>query len=42
MCKLNGEMGGNLPSQVDFGVLEELDIHGNTILTKLPIYQIIQ
>lgn len=42
MCRLNGEVGGNITSQWDFGQLEEVDSNGNITLIKLPIYQIIQ
>lgn len=42
MCRLNGEVSGNLPMSNDFGVLEEVDGDGNIKLTKLTIYTIIQ
>ena len=42
MCRLNGEVSGNLPMSNDFGVLEEIDGNGNIKLTKLTIYTIIQ
>lgn len=42
MSRLNGEISGNLPISTDFGVLEEVDLDGNTTYTKLPIRTIIQ
>ena len=38
MCLLNGELGGNIPAAVDFGVLETINNNNNTtIFTKIPI-----
>lgn len=42
MCLLNGEVGGNLESAVDFGVVEEQDLYGNWIVRKIPIKEIIR
>lgn len=42
MCLLNGTIGGNLPSSVDFGQFEEIDINGNSTITKIEIQEIIK
>ena len=43
MCLLNGEVGGNLPASVDFGVEEFHDLVNNTTTyKKIPIKQIIR
>lgn len=42
MCRLNGDIGGNLTAQWDFGQYEEVDEEGNITLTKIPIPEIIQ
>lgn len=42
MCKLNGENGGAMTSQVDFGQIEEIDKNGNRVLRKRPLYEIIR
>lgn len=42
MCLLNGEVGGNLESQVDFGAMEEIDKNGQLIIKKIPIVDIIK
>ena len=41
MCLLNGEIGGSIMTQSDFGVLEEYDSQGVKKFTKLSIRQII-
>ena len=42
MCLLNGEVSGNLESQVDFGTIEEEDLDGIWVKRKIPIKDIIQ
>lgn len=45
MCLLNGEVGGNIESSVNFGIIEEVKkINGEkfTKITKIPIYEIIR
>lgn len=42
MCLLNGEVGGSLESSVDFGTIQEEDIHGNWTIKKVPIVDIIK
>lgn len=42
MCLLNGEVGGSLESQVDFGAIEEEDQNGVWTIRKLPIQEIIK
>ena len=42
MCKLNGDMGGNIMASTDFGVLEEIDSEGDIIYTKLLLKDIIR
>ena len=42
MCLLNGEVSGQLESSIDFGTIEEEDIHGNWVIRKLPIQEIIR
>ena len=42
MCRLNGTIGGSIPSEVDFGTEQLIDADGNTHIEKLPIYKIIQ
>jgi hypothetical protein len=46
MCRLNGEVGGNIMMSTDFGTIEEVSKSETgelfTSITKLPIYQIIQ
>ena len=42
MCRLNGEVGGNISAQWDFGQIENIDSDGNITLTKLTIYEIIK
>lgn len=42
MSMLNGEMGGTINSSVDFGTIEEEDQHGNWIIRKIPIKDIIR
>ena len=41
MCLLNGEVGGNLESEVDFGTIEQEDLEGNWTITKIPLKEII-
>ena len=41
MCKLNGEVSGNIPIETDFGTIEEVDAAGNIKITKLPLKTII-
>lgn len=41
MCLLNGENGGSLPSQVDFGKYEEVDVKGNTRKIPYPLKDIV-
>ena len=42
MCFLNGEMGGKLPSEINFGVIDLEDENGNYIVEKVPLYTIIR
>ena len=42
MCLLNGEVGGNVESSVDFGKLEEIDQDGHKVFHKIPIPEIIR
>jgi hypothetical protein len=42
MCKLNGDLGGNIMASTDFGTLEELDEDGNITYTKLKLKDIIR
>ena len=42
MCLLNGEIGGNLESSVDFGKIEEFDKDGKSVTRKIPIPEIIR
>ena len=42
MCLLNGEVGGQLESSIDFGTIEEEDKNGNWVIRKLPIQEIIR
>ena len=42
MCKLNGDLGGNLSAATDFGTLEEIDADGNITYTKLLLKDIIR
>lgn len=47
MCRLNGEVSGNIAMSTDFGTIEETKIvqetgEKQTTTTKLPIYEIIQ
>lgn len=42
MCQLNGELGGNFESSVDFGQIEEQNDDGTWKITKLPINRIIR
>lgn len=42
MCRLNGEIGGHIPAQWDWGQIEDVDYEsGVTTLTKIPIKTII-
>lgn len=42
MSLLNGDVGGNLTSSVDFGQIEEEDENGNWVIKKIPIPEIIR
>ena len=42
MCLLNGEVGGNIESSVDFGVEETINRQGMVIMKKIPIPTIIR
>lgn len=43
MCLLNGEVGGQLPASIDFGVEEYVDLENEiTTYTKVPIKKIIK
>ena len=42
MCLLNGTLGGSLPHETDFGVIETEDENGNVLIEKLTIYNIIK
>lgn len=42
MCLLNGEVGGNFESSIDFGVIEEENQKGEWIIRKLSIPEIIR
>ena len=41
MARLNGEMGGAIPAQTRFDVMDEIDVYGNITEVKIPIKQII-
>ena len=42
MCLLNGENGGNLPFEVDFGAFQEKDADGNIRIIKYSLKDIIR
>lgn len=42
ICFLNGDLGGNFSSSVDFGTIDVIDKTGLTITKKLPVEQIIR
>ena len=42
MCLLNGEVGGSLPFEVDFGKYEEVDENGVVTIKEYPIKEIIR
>lgn len=42
MCLLNGENGGALPMEVNFGVYEEKDLNGDIKIIKNPLKDIIR
>ena len=42
MCLLNGDVGGNIESTVDFGVEELVNAQGMSVLKKIPIQTIIR
>lgn len=42
MALLNGTLGGQFLSEIDFGTEEEIDEWGNVIIHKIPIYNIIK
>lgn len=42
MCLLNGDIGGSLNSDIDFGTIEEIDNEQNLIIRKLNLKEIIR
>jgi hypothetical protein len=42
MALLNGTLGGHFTHEVDFGVEEEVNVYGDVITQKVPIYKIIK
>jgi hypothetical protein len=42
MCRLNGDVAGDLPHSVDFGIEEYLDENGYTHYESIPIVKIIR
>ena len=42
MCFLNGELGGKLPAEINFGVIDKIDEEGNLHSEQLPLYTIIR
>ena len=42
MAQLNGEIGGNFESSIDFGQIEEQNLDGTWRIIKLPIHRIIK
>ena len=42
MCKLNGDLGGNIFASTDFGTLEEIDEEGNITYVKILLKEIIK
>ena len=42
MCLLNGDVGGNIESTVDFGIEELVNAQGMSVLNKIPIQTIIR
>ena len=42
MAQLNGEIGGNFESSIDFGQIEEQNLDGTWRIIKLPIHRIIR
>lgn len=42
MCQLNGEIGGNFESSVDFGQIEEQNADGTWSIRKIPVQEIIR
>jgi hypothetical protein len=43
MCKLNGDVGGNITaSSYDFGTIEDVDADGHIVYTKLLLKDIIR
>ena len=42
MCRLNGEIGGNIPIETDFGTIETINKDGTSIIEKIPLKTIIQ
>lgn len=42
MCLLNGEVGGNIESMVDFGTISYLTDQGYSVIEKIPIPEIIR
>lgn len=41
MCKLNGDLGGNINASTDFGKIEEEDANHNWVIRSLPLKEII-
>ena len=42
MALLNGSLGGSFTHEIDFGTEEEVDVYGDIITRKVPIYKIIK
>ena len=41
MCRLNGEISGNIPIETDFGTIETKQPNGTSLIKKLPLRTII-
>ena len=41
MCRLNGEISGNIPIETDFGTIETKQPNGTSLIEKLPLRTII-
>lgn len=41
MCRLNGEISGNIPIETDFGTIETIQENGISLIEKLPLKTII-
>jgi hypothetical protein len=37
MCLLNGDVGGNIESMVDFGTEEIINAQGMSVIRRIPI-----